>query len=154
MLGLVVAQRVVVVGVVLLERERREPRVLRGRDVARGLRAVLGIFTGGLFPGVMATIALRSPASRRGWIFGVMGDRYGRTRSLGCSVLCYCLFTGIGYFARTPLELLVLRFLACQGIGGAWPNTVALVAEAWPTASRPFLAGLLGTAANVGQEGS
>lgn len=90
-------------------------------------------------------------AASGGWIFGVMGDRYGRTRSLGFSVLCYCLFTGIGYFARTPIELLVLRFLACQGIGGAWPNTVALVAEAWPTASRPFLAGLLGTAANVGQ---
>jgi DHA1 family multidrug resistance protein-like MFS transporter len=36
-----------------------------------GLRALLGIFTGGLFPGVMATIALRSPAARRGWIFGV-----------------------------------------------------------------------------------
>jgi MFS family permease len=55
------------------------------------------------------------------------------------------------YFARSPGELLVLRFLACHGIGGAWPNTVALVAEAWPAASRPFLAGLLGTAANVGQ---
>jgi DHA1 family multidrug resistance protein-like MFS transporter len=35
------------------------------------LRACLGVFTGGLFPGVMATIALRSPASRRGLIFGV-----------------------------------------------------------------------------------
>ena len=35
------------------------------------LRALLGVFTGGLFPGVMATIALRSPAARRGWIFGV-----------------------------------------------------------------------------------
>jgi MFS family permease len=47
--------------------------------------------------------------------------------------------------------LLVLRFLACLGVGGAWPNTVALVAEAWPAASRPLLAGVLGTAANVGQ---
>jgi MFS transporter, DHA1 family, multidrug resistance protein len=35
------------------------------------LRALLGVFTGGLFPGVMATIAVRSPASRRGWVFGV-----------------------------------------------------------------------------------
>ena len=44
----------------------------------------------------------------------------------------------------------MLRFLACLGIGGVWPNAVALVAEAWPDASRPFLAGLLGAAANVG----
>lgn len=90
-------------------------------------------------------------AASGGWIFGVMGDRLGRTRSLGLSVLCYSLFTGASYFARTPGELLVLRFFACHGIGGTWPNTVALVAEAWPAASRPFLAGVLGTAANVGQ---
>ena len=44
----------------------------------------------------------------------------------------------------------MLRFVACLGIGGVWPNAVALVAEAWPNASRPFLAGLLGAAANVG----
>lgn len=90
-------------------------------------------------------------AAAGGWIFGVLGDQIGRTRSLGLSVLCYSLFTGACYFARSPGELLVLRFLACHGIGGAWPNTVALVAEAWPAASRPLLAGVLGTAANVGQ---
>lgn len=90
-------------------------------------------------------------AASGGWIFGVLGDRIGRTRSLGLSVLCYSLFTGACYFARSPGELLVLRFLACHGIGGAWPNTVALVAEAWTSASRPLLAGVLGTAANVGQ---
>lgn len=86
-----------------------------------------------------------------GWVFGILGDRWGRTRSLALSVLCYSGFTGACYFATSPMELLVLRFLACFGIGGAWPNTVALVAEAWPAASRPFLAGVLGTAANVGQ---
>jgi SHS family sialic acid transporter-like MFS transporter len=90
-------------------------------------------------------------AAAGGWIFGLLGDRLGRTRSLGLSVLCYSLFTGACYFAKSPEELLILRFLACHGIGGAWPNTVALVAEAWPEASRPFLAGLLGTAANIGQ---
>ena len=90
-------------------------------------------------------------AATGGWIFGILGDRWGRTRSLGLSVLCYSLFTGACFFARSPVELLILRFLACHGIGGAWPNTVALVAEAWPAASRPFLAGILGTAANVGQ---
>ena len=90
-------------------------------------------------------------AASGGWVFGMLGDRLGRTKSLGFSILCYSVFTGACYFARSPGELLVLRFLACHGIGGAWPNTVALVAEAWPAASRPFLAGLLGTAANVGQ---
>lgn len=90
-------------------------------------------------------------AASGGWVFGWLGDRFGRTQSLAWSVLCYSLFTGVCYFATSPWELLVLRFMACHGIGGAWPSTVALVAEAWPAASRPFLAGLLGTAANVGQ---
>ena len=36
-----------------------------------GLRATLGIFDGGLMPSVMATVALRSPAARRGWVFGL-----------------------------------------------------------------------------------
>lgn len=90
-------------------------------------------------------------AAAGGWIFGVLGDRFGRAKALGWSVLCYSLLTGACYVARDPYQLLTLRFLASLGIGGAWPNTVALVAEAWPDASRPLLAGILGAAANVGQ---
>jgi DHA1 family multidrug resistance protein-like MFS transporter len=36
-----------------------------------GLRALMGLFDGGLMPSVMATIALRSPVERRGWVFGL-----------------------------------------------------------------------------------
>jgi MFS family permease len=89
-------------------------------------------------------------AAAGGWLFGWLGDRLGRTRALAASVLCYSLFAFAGYFAASAEEMLALRFLACLGVGGVWPNAVALVAEAWPDASRPFLAGLLGAAANVG----
>src|SRR5262249_13640979 len=89
-------------------------------------------------------------AAAGGGLFGWLGDRIGRSRALGASVLCYSLFTLACYLAATAEVMIALRFLACLGIGGVWPNAVALVAEAWPDASRPFLAGLLGTAANVG----
>jgi SHS family sialic acid transporter-like MFS transporter len=89
-------------------------------------------------------------AAAGGWTFGALGDRLGRTRAMGLSVLCYSGFTLACYFVDDPWVMLVLRGVACMGIGGVWPNAVALVAEAWPDASRPFLAGLLGTAANVG----
>src|SRR3712207_1660966 len=89
-------------------------------------------------------------AAAGGWLFGWLGDRFGRTRALASSILCYSLFTLAGYGIESANAMLVLRFLACLGVGGVWPNAVALVAEAWPDASRPFLAGLLGTAANVG----
>src|SRR3954466_6518260 len=92
-------------------------------------------------------------AAAGGWLFGFLGDRFGRARSLGAGVLCYSLLTLACYFATTADEMLALRFLACLGVGGVWPNAVALVAEAWPDVSRPFLAGLLGAAANVGQTG-
>jgi MFS family permease len=89
-------------------------------------------------------------AAAGGWLFGALGDRLGRSRAMGLSVLCYSGLTFACYFVSDPWIMLVLRGLACMGIGGVWPNAVALVAEAWPDASRPFLAGLLGTAANFG----
>lgn len=90
-------------------------------------------------------------AAAGGWVFGSLGDRIGRTWVMGLSILWQSAFTLLCYLANSPEFLLVLRFLACMGIGGVWPNAVALVAEAWPDVSRPFLAGLLGAAANVGQ---
>lgn len=89
-------------------------------------------------------------AAAGGWLFGALGDRAGRTTAMAVSVCCYSLFALAGYFATDVYAMLALRFLACLGVGGVWPNAVALVAEAWPNASRPFLAGLLGAAANVG----
>src|SRR5262245_23541051 len=90
-------------------------------------------------------------AAAGGWLFGWMGDRFGRRRALAGSVLCQAGCTFAAYTAKVPEGLLFMRFVACMGIGGIWPNAVALVSEAWPDASRPFLAGLLGAAANVGQ---
>ena len=89
-------------------------------------------------------------AAAGGWLFGYLGDVVGRTRALGAGVVCYSLFTLGCYFADSADLMLALRALACLGVGGVWPNAVALTAEAWPNASRPFLAGLLGAAANVG----
>lgn len=94
--------------------------------------------------------AFLAGAAAGGWLFGWLGDRAGRTRALAAGVLCYSLFTLAGYFVATAEGMLAVRFLACLGVGGVWPNAVALVAEAWPDASRPLLAGLLGAAANVG----
>jgi MFS family permease len=89
-------------------------------------------------------------AAAGGWLFGWLGDRVGRTRALAASVLSYSLPTLACYAADTPELLLALRALAGLGVGGTWPNAVALVSEAWPAASRPLLSGLLGAAANVG----
>jgi SHS family sialic acid transporter-like MFS transporter len=89
-------------------------------------------------------------AAAGGWIFGALGDRFGRTRAMALSVACYSTLTLSCYFVHDIRLMWAMRFIACLGFGGAWPNAVALVSEAWPSASRPLMAGVMGTAANVG----
>ena len=96
------------------------------------------------------TAALMLGAAFGGIALGALGDRLGRTRALGVSVLLYSAFGGLGALARTQEQMLALRFLAGLGVGGAWPNAVALVAESWSNASRPMVAGIAGTGLNVG----
>jgi len=89
-------------------------------------------------------------AATGGYVLGKVGDRYGRAKAMALSILCYSVFSLVSAMAQTPSQMLILRFLTCLGIGGMWPNGIALVSEAWPNISRPFLAGAIGTAANVG----
>ena len=120
------------------------------RDAARSLldpasmEAVIGQWFGWLI------CAFLFGAATGGYLFGCVGDRIGRSRAMALSILCLSLFSGLTYFVQSPTQLLVLRFLTCLGIGGMWPNGIALVSEAWPNISRPILAGVIGTAANVG----
>ncbi|MEZ6092215.1 MAG: MFS transporter [Pirellulaceae bacterium] len=85
-----------------------------------------------------------------GWVFGWYGDHAGRVKAMGVSIIWYAGFTGLAYFVETPMQMLMVRFVACMGIGGMWPAGVSLVSEAWPDVSRPTLAGLIGASANVG----
>jgi SHS family sialic acid transporter-like MFS transporter len=96
------------------------------------------------------TAALMLGAAVGGSLLGNLGDRIGRTRAMGLSILFYSLFAGLGAFVKTPEQMLVLRFLVGLGVGGMWPNGVALVAECWPAASRPTVSGILGAGINVG----
>ena len=45
-------------------------------------------------------------------------DRYGRTKMLGISIVVFSGFTGLAWFAQSPLQLLCVRFLACLGWEG------------------------------------
>lgn len=85
-----------------------------------------------------------------GFVFGWLGDKIGRVRSMTLSILVYAGFTGVCYFATAPWHLGACRFLAALGMGGEWALGVALVMECWPEKYRPILAGVIGAAANVG----
>jgi MFS family permease len=71
-----------------------------------------------------------------GLLFGVIADRWGRTRALMLSVLIYSVFTAACGFARTAAELAVFRIFLGIGMGGEWASGAALVSETWPDRHR------------------
>lgn len=103
----------------------------------------------GSYVGIMFALFLLG-CSVGGFIFGRLGDKIGRVKTLITTVIIYAVFTGLSAVSRTGLEFGVCRFLGALGLGGEWGLGVALVMETWPNAKRPLLAGLLGSASNVG----
>jgi len=81
-----------------------------------------------------------------GILFGVLADRFGRTRTLIVTILFYALFTGMAALSTTWWQLAVYRFLTALGIGGEWAAGAALVAEVWPEEKRAKAAGILQSA--------
>lgn len=96
------------------------------------------------------TGSLMLGAAVGGILLGQLGDLIGRTRALGISVLFYSGFAGLGYYVQSQEQMFVLRFLVGLGVGGVWPNAIALAAECWPDRSKPTIAGLMGAALNAG----
>ncbi|MBI4581481.1 MAG: MFS transporter [Planctomycetes bacterium] len=85
-----------------------------------------------------------------GGLFGRVGDRLGRTRTLMLTILTYAVFTGLSFFAQAWWHLFIFRFLAALGIGGEWAVGASLLSETWPRRWRPWIAGVLQSGVNVG----
>lgn len=96
------------------------------------------------------TAALMLGAAIGGIALGDVGDRVGRKRAFAASILFYSIFAAMGAWVTTMEQLLVLRFLVGLGLGGLWPNCIALVAECWPNASRPLVSGTMMAGLNGG----
>ena len=89
-------------------------------------------------------------AALGGWIFGWVGDRIGRVKAMLITVLLFSVFSFLCAFAQEAWHIAALRFVAALGMGGEWALGVALVMEAWPSSTRPMMAGLIGAAGNIG----
>jgi MFS family permease len=89
-------------------------------------------------------------AALGGYVFGTLGDKIGRVKSLALTVVVYSLFTGLSAACSDVWQFGACRFLGALGLGGEWGLGVALVMESWSNKSRPALAGILGAAANIG----
>jgi MFS family permease len=99
--------------------------------------------------GVLGSITLLAAAAG-GLAFGVIADRYGRTRALMASVLIYAVFTAACGLAHSFVQLAVFRILLGLGMGGEWASGASLVAETWPPEHRGKALGLVQSSWAIG----
>lgn len=85
-----------------------------------------------------------------GVLFGLVGDRLGRVRSMVLSILLYALFTGLSGFAHSWEMLALCRFLTGLGIGGELVSISTFLSEVWPERSRAVAVGVLITSYQAG----
>jgi MFS family permease len=85
-----------------------------------------------------------------GLIFGLLGDRIGRARTMLLTILIYSMFTGLSALSMTWWDFAIYRFITGMGVGGEFAAGIALVAEVMPPRARPYAIGLLQALSAVG----
>src|SRR5512137_310638 len=97
-----------------------------------------------------ATAATMAGWALGGLFFGVVGDRWGRVKTLAASILLYSLFTGLCGLATTWWDFCLYRLLMGSGIGGAFAAAATLIAETMPDHARSFCLGLFSALSVLG----
>jgi MFS family permease len=103
----------------------------------------------GKYAGYATSIFLMGWATG-GIVFGILGDRWGRVRTMILTILLYSLFTGLSALSVGVWDFALYRFLTGLGVGGEFAVGVALLAETMPERARPFALGLLQAFSAVG----
>ena len=85
-----------------------------------------------------------------GLLFGMLGDRIGRAKTMMITILVYSVCTGLSALSQTFWDFAAYRFITGLGVGGEFAVGVALVAEVMPDKARPGALGLLQALSTVG----
>jgi MFS family permease len=89
-----------------------------------------------------------------GWglafLWGPVGDKFGRVRTLMLTIVWYSVFTFLSALVTNVWQLAALRLLAGIGIGGEWAMGGTFIAEEWPEDRRRAGAGYMHTGYYVG----
>ncbi len=102
----------------------------------------------------LATSVMMIGWATGGIIFGIIGDKYGRAKTMIFTILIYSLLTGLSAFSVTIWDFMLIRFLAGLGIGGQFAVGASLVAETMPQNARPYVLGVLQAFSAVGNIGA
>ena len=85
-----------------------------------------------------------------GLIFGMLGDRIGRAKTMMLTILIYSLCTGLSALSVGFWDFAFYRFLTGLGVGGEFAVGVALLAEVMPARSRSGALGALQALSAIG----
>src|SRR5580692_7658483 len=99
--------------------------------------------------GILGSVTLLA-AAVGGLSFGIIADRFGRTRALMASVLIYAIFTAACGLAQNFVQLAVFRILLGLGMGGEWASGASLVSETWPAEHRGKALGIMQSSWAIG----
>lgn len=121
-------------------------------DAARELGENIGITDGAILDqiGKTANMWFIYGWATGGIFFGIMGDKWGRAKTMMITILVYAFFTAFSGFAQTPGQFHTFRFLTGLGVGGEFSAGVALLAEVIPERPRPYALGLMQGLSAVG----
>lgn len=93
--------------------------------------------------GDIATSVFIAGWATGGLVFGMLGDRIGRAKTMLITILVYSACTGLSSLSITVYDFAFYRFLTGLGVGGEFAVGVALVAEVMPTRARTYALALL-----------
>ncbi len=85
-----------------------------------------------------------------GLVFGVLGDRIGRAKTMMITILIYSLCTGLSALSVSFWDFAFYRFITGLGVGGEFAVGVALLAEVMPARSRSGSLGALQALSAIG----
>jgi MFS transporter, SHS family, lactate transporter len=89
---------------------------------------------------ITLTLAMRPVGA---FIFGLLGDRFGRRIPLMIDIIFYSVMELLTAFAPNYATLLVFRALYGIGMGGEWGLGASLAMETLPTEARGLFSGIL-----------
>ena len=104
--------------------------------------------------GPLSTSALLIGWATGGIIFGILGDRIGRAKTLTIMIVCYSVSTGLCGLSFGPWDYVIYCFITGMGAGGIFPIACTLVAESLPDRTRPQALGMVQTFSAIGNVGA
>lgn len=116
----------------------------------QAMKALLSADKDPVLWGTYATSIFIAGWATGGLVFGVLGDRIGRAKTMIVTILIYALCTGLSALSTSFWDFAFYRFLTGLGVGGEFAVGVALIAEILPDKSRSGALGALQALSAIG----